>query len=75
MGLLKIAGGTGADGHVTIDTPNANKMTMFERRLVIKPGRVIVEQREIRENHEGGVCRRARLTSEVELEELLREQV
>jgi formylmethanofuran dehydrogenase subunit A len=39
---------------VTIYTPNENKETMFSLpRLVIKAGRVIVEQGEIREDAEG----------------------
>ncbi len=42
--------GVGADADVTIYTPHENKETMFEMpRLVIKSGRVIVENSEIRE--------------------------
>ena len=43
--------GPGADADVTIYTPDANKETMFELpRYVIKAGRMIVEQGEIRED-------------------------
>ena len=42
--------GTGADADITIYTPHDNKETMFELpRMVIKSGRVIVEQGEIRD--------------------------
>ena len=42
--------GPGADADVTIYTPDANQETMFELpRFVIKAGRIIVEQGEIRE--------------------------
>jgi formylmethanofuran dehydrogenase subunit A len=42
--------GPGADADITIYTPHENKETMFELpRLVMKSGRVIVEQGEIRE--------------------------
>jgi formylmethanofuran dehydrogenase subunit A len=42
--------GPGADADITIYTPHENKETMFELpRLVIKSGRVLVEQGEIRE--------------------------
>ena len=42
--------GVGADADLTIYTPHENKETMFEMpRVVIKSGRVIVEQGEIRE--------------------------
>jgi formylmethanofuran dehydrogenase subunit A len=42
--------GPGADADITIYTPHENKETMFELpRLVIKSGRVIVEQGEIRD--------------------------
>ncbi len=42
--------GPGADADVTIYTPDANRETMFELpRHVIKGGRIIVEQGEIRE--------------------------
>jgi formylmethanofuran dehydrogenase subunit A len=42
--------GVGADGDVTIYTPDASAETMFASpRLVIKAGRVLVEQGEIRE--------------------------
>ncbi len=40
----------GADADVTLYTPNDNKETMFELpRMVIKSGRIIVEQGELRE--------------------------
>jgi formylmethanofuran dehydrogenase subunit A len=46
--------GPGADADVTIYTPHENRQTMFELpRLVIKSGRVIVEQGEIREDFYG----------------------
>ena len=42
--------GVGAEADITIYTPNENKKTMFELpRLVIKAGRVIVEQGDLRE--------------------------
>ena len=42
--------GPGADADITIYTPHENKETMFELpRVVIKSGRVIVEQGEIRD--------------------------
>lgn len=42
--------GIGADADVTIYTPNDNQETMFEMpRMVIKSGRIIVENSEIRE--------------------------
>lgn len=42
--------GVGADADITIYTPHENKETMFELpRLVIKSGRVVVEQGEIRD--------------------------
>ena len=42
--------GVGADADITIYTPHADKQLMFEMpRVVIKSGRVIVEQGEIRE--------------------------
>ncbi|HWB08601.1 MAG TPA: formylmethanofuran dehydrogenase subunit A [Pirellulales bacterium] len=42
--------GVGADADITIYTPNTNQEEMFELpRLVIKTGRVMVEQGEIRE--------------------------
>jgi formylmethanofuran dehydrogenase subunit A len=42
--------GPGADADITIYTPDDNKETMFELpRIVIKSGRVIVEQGEIRD--------------------------
>ncbi len=42
--------GAGADADITIYTPDDNKETMFELpRMVIKSGRVIVEQGEIRD--------------------------
>ena len=46
--------GPGADADITIYTPDANQETMFELpRFVIKAGRVIVEQGEIREESYG----------------------
>jgi formylmethanofuran dehydrogenase subunit A len=43
--------GPGADADITIDTPNANRETMFELpRFVIKAGTVIVEEGEIRKD-------------------------
>jgi len=46
--------GPGADADLTIYTPHQNKEVMFELpRYVIKAGRVIVEQGEIREPHYG----------------------
>jgi formylmethanofuran dehydrogenase subunit A len=46
--------GPGADADVTIYTPHGNKETMFEApRLVIRAGRVIVEQGEIRDGGAG----------------------
>jgi formylmethanofuran dehydrogenase subunit A len=46
--------GPGADADVTIYTPDADKRKMFELpRYVIKSGRIIVEQGEIREPLEG----------------------
>ena len=46
--------GPGADADVTIYTPDPNQETMFELpRFVIKAGRVIVEQGEIREETYG----------------------
>jgi formylmethanofuran dehydrogenase subunit A len=46
--------GPGADADITIYTPHDNKETMFELpRMVIKSGRVIVEQGEIRDGHNG----------------------
>jgi formylmethanofuran dehydrogenase subunit A len=42
--------GPGADADVTIYTPNENKETMFEMpRMVLKSGRVIIEQGEVRD--------------------------
>ncbi|MGE3780422.1 MAG: amidohydrolase family protein, partial [Pirellulaceae bacterium] len=42
--------GPGADADITIYTPHENKETMFELpRLVIKSGRIVVEQGEIRD--------------------------
>jgi formylmethanofuran dehydrogenase subunit A len=47
--------GVGADGDVTVYTPSTNIRAMFEMpRFVIKAGRVIVEQGEIREDLYGG---------------------
>jgi formylmethanofuran dehydrogenase subunit A len=46
--------GPGADADITIYTPHENKETMFELpRLVIKSGRVIVDQGDIREAFNG----------------------
>ena len=46
--------GPGADADVTIYTPHENKQLMFELpRYVIKAGRVLVEEGEIREEHVG----------------------
>lgn len=46
--------GPGADADVAIYTPHENKETMFELpRFVIKSGRVVVEQGEIRESLQG----------------------
>src|SRR5262249_13808512 len=46
--------GVGADADVTIYTPNANPEVMFAfPRIVIKAGRVLVEQGEIREDSFG----------------------
>ncbi|MGP0069331.1 MAG: formylmethanofuran dehydrogenase subunit A [Isosphaeraceae bacterium] len=46
--------GPGADADVTIYTPDSNRETMFELpRHVIKAGRIIVEQGEIREDVQG----------------------
>jgi formylmethanofuran dehydrogenase subunit A len=43
--------GVGADADITIYTPHENKETMFELpRFVIKDGRIVVEQGDIREN-------------------------
>lgn len=46
--------GVGADGDVTVYTPNADRRAMFELpRYVIKAGRLIVEQGEIRAEEYG----------------------
>ncbi len=46
--------GPGADGDVTIYTPNADKRAMFELpRFVLKAGQVVVEQGEIRQDLSG----------------------
>jgi formylmethanofuran dehydrogenase subunit A len=46
--------GPGADADITIYTPHENKETMFELpRYVIKSGRILVEEGEIREDHLG----------------------
>ncbi|MFT7642967.1 MAG: formylmethanofuran dehydrogenase subunit A, partial [Pirellulaceae bacterium] len=46
--------GPGADADITIYTPHENKEVMFELpRYVIKAGRVIVEEGDIRENIQG----------------------
>jgi formylmethanofuran dehydrogenase subunit A len=46
--------GPGADADITIYTPHENKQTMFELpRFVIKSGRILVEQGDIREVHDG----------------------
>ncbi len=55
--------GPGADADITIYTPHENKQQMFELpRYVIKSGRVLVEEGEIREDHLGKtLARRAGL--------------
>ncbi len=46
--------GPGADADITIYTPHENKELMFELpRYVIKDGRILVEEGEIREDHLG----------------------
>ena len=46
--------GPGADADITIYTPHENKETMFELpRYVIKSGRILVEEGDIREEHYG----------------------
>src|SRR5205085_2185263 len=46
--------GPGADADITIYTPHENKETMFELpRFVIKSGRILVEQGDIREDFRG----------------------
>lgn len=46
--------GPGADADITIYTPHENKETMFELpKFVIKSGRLVVEDGEIREPHQG----------------------
>ncbi|MHB8969577.1 MAG: formylmethanofuran dehydrogenase subunit A [Pirellulaceae bacterium] len=46
--------GLGADADITIYTPHANKQVMFELpRYVIKSGRILVEDCELRETYEG----------------------
>jgi formylmethanofuran dehydrogenase subunit A len=46
--------GVGADADITIYTPHENKQTMFELpRFVIKSGRILVEQGDIREVLDG----------------------
>jgi formylmethanofuran dehydrogenase subunit A len=46
--------GPGADADVTIYTPHENKQVMFELpRYVIKSGRILVEDCELRETYEG----------------------
>ena len=46
--------GPGADADITIYTPHENKETMFELpRYVIKSGRILVEQGDIREDFRG----------------------
>jgi formylmethanofuran dehydrogenase subunit A len=46
--------GPGADADITIYTPHENKETMFELpRYVIKSGRILVEEGDIREEHTG----------------------
>ncbi len=52
--------GVGADADITIYTPHENPQTMFELpRLVMKAGRVIVEQGEIRESIDGGTLHKS----------------
>ena len=47
--------GVGADADVTIYTPDANPETMFELpRMVVKSGRVIVDQGDLRDPLVGG---------------------
>jgi formylmethanofuran dehydrogenase subunit A len=46
--------GVGADADITVYTPNADKKAMFELpRMVVKAGRPIVDQGEIREDSYG----------------------
>jgi formylmethanofuran dehydrogenase subunit A len=46
--------GVGADADATIYTPHENKETMFQLpRYVIKSGRIIVDQGDVRHNHFG----------------------
>ena len=46
--------GVGADGDVAIYTPHENKETMFALpRYVIKSGRILVEEGDLRESHDG----------------------
>ena len=46
--------GPGADADITIYTPHANKQVMFELpRYVIKSGRILVEDCELRETYDG----------------------
>ncbi len=46
--------GPGADADITIYDPHENKQIMFEiPRYVIKSGRILVEEGELRESHEG----------------------
>ena len=56
--------GPGADADITIYTPDPNQETMFELpRFVIKAGRVLVEQGEIREEFYGKTCTSRRNTT------------
>jgi formylmethanofuran dehydrogenase subunit A len=65
--------GVGADADITIYTPHENKETMFELpRYVIKSGRVLVEQGEIRESLDGKTFHVAP-EYDVEMESVIRE--
>jgi formylmethanofuran dehydrogenase subunit A len=62
--------GPGADADITIYTPNSNPQTMFELpRIVMKSGRVIVENGEIRESLIGKtLCAAAGFDPDAELD-------
>ncbi len=65
--------GVGADADITIYTPHENKETMFEMpRLVIKAGRTIVENSEIRESLIGKTLH-VQPTYDLELEPYIQE--
>lgn len=50
--------GPGADADITIYTPHANQQVMFEvPRYVIKAGRMLVEEGELRDTHDGKTLR------------------